>query len=104
MVVPALARLAAGAKPAAGSTQRRSALAADAGTGGATLLGRRSECEALDGLLTDVVSGTSRVMVLRGDAGVGKSKLLSYYIDIIWSFNFIQVLNDFFGSKGHSQP
>jgi DNA-binding CsgD family transcriptional regulator len=53
-------------------------LAAEAGTGGATLLGRRSECEALDGLLTDVVSGTSRVMVLRGDAGVGKSKLLSY--------------------------
>jgi DNA-binding CsgD family transcriptional regulator len=78
MVVPAHARLAAGAKPAAGSTQRRSALAAEAGTGGATLLGRRSECEALDGLLTDVVSGTSRVMVLRGDAGVGKSKLLSY--------------------------
>ena len=53
-------------------------MAAEAGTGGATLFGRRSECEALDGLLTDVVSGTSRVMVLRGDAGVGKSKLLSY--------------------------
>jgi len=48
------------------------------GTDGATLLGRRSECEALDRLLTDVVSGTSRVMVLRGDAGVGKSKLLGY--------------------------
>jgi len=53
-------------------------LAAEAGTGGATLLGRRSECEALDRLLTDVVSGTSRVMVLRGDAGVGKSELLGY--------------------------
>jgi DNA-binding CsgD family transcriptional regulator len=53
-------------------------LAAEAGTGGATLLGRRSECEALDHLLTDVVSGTSRVAVLRGDAGVGKSALLSY--------------------------
>jgi hypothetical protein len=53
-------------------------LAAEAGAGGATLLGRRSECEALDRLLTDVVSGTSRVMVLRGDAGVGKSELLGY--------------------------
>jgi DNA-binding CsgD family transcriptional regulator len=48
------------------------------GTGGATLLGRRSECEALDHLLTDVVSGTSRVTVLRGDAGIGKSELLGY--------------------------
>ena len=54
-------------------------MAAEAGTGGATLLGRRSECEALDRLLTDVVSGTSRVMVLRGDAGVGKSELLEFY-------------------------
>ena len=53
-------------------------MAAEAGAGGATLLGRRSECEALDRLLTDVVSGTSRVMVLRGDAGVGKSELLGY--------------------------
>ena len=56
----------------------RSALAAGQGTGGAALLGRRSECEALDRLLADVVSGTSRVTVLRGDAGVGKSELLGY--------------------------
>jgi DNA-binding CsgD family transcriptional regulator len=53
-------------------------LAAEAGAGGTTLLGRRSECEALDDLLTDVVSGTSRVTILRGDAGVGKSELLRY--------------------------
>ena len=53
-------------------------MAAEAGAGGATLLGRRSECEALDRLLTDVVSGTSRVTVLRGDAGIGKSELLGY--------------------------
>jgi DNA-binding CsgD family transcriptional regulator len=58
-------------------------LAADTrdGTGGATLLGRRSECEALEHLLTDVASGTSRVTVLRGDAGVGKSELLGYLSD-----------------------
>jgi DNA-binding CsgD family transcriptional regulator len=53
-------------------------LAAEAGTGGTTLFGRRSECDALDHLLTDVRSGTSRVMVLRGDPGVGKSELLGY--------------------------
>jgi DNA-binding CsgD family transcriptional regulator len=42
------------------------------------LLGRRAECEALDGLLTDVLAGRSRVAVLRGDAGIGKSALLRY--------------------------
>ena len=45
---------------------------------GPRLLGRKSECEALDRLLSDAISGTSRVMVLRGDAGVGKSALLAY--------------------------
>jgi hypothetical protein len=43
-----------------------------------TLVGRRGECEALDHLLADVLAGTSRVTVLRGDAGAGKSALLSY--------------------------
>ncbi len=43
-----------------------------------TLLGRRAECEILDGLLSDVRAGASRVLVLRGDAGVGKSALLRH--------------------------
>ena len=42
------------------------------------LLGRRSECEALDRLLADARAGRSRVTVLRGEAGVGKSALLGY--------------------------
>ena len=42
------------------------------------LLGRSDECEVLDRLLTDVRSGHSRVLVLRGEAGVGKSALLEY--------------------------
>ena len=46
-----------------------------------TLLGRRSECEALDRLLADVLAGRSRVIVLRGEAGVGKSALLGYLSD-----------------------
>jgi DNA-binding CsgD family transcriptional regulator/tetratricopeptide (TPR) repeat protein len=42
------------------------------------LLGRRGEREVLDGLLTDVRSGRSGVMVVRGEPGVGKSALLEY--------------------------
>jgi hypothetical protein len=43
-----------------------------------TLLGRRGECEALDRVLADALAGRSRVLVLRGDAGAGKSALLGY--------------------------
>jgi DNA-binding CsgD family transcriptional regulator len=43
-----------------------------------TLLGRRGECAALDQLLASVREGPSRTLVLRGEAGVGKSALLEY--------------------------
>jgi DNA-binding CsgD family transcriptional regulator len=42
------------------------------------LLGRRSESEALDRLLEAVRGGESRVLVVRGEPGVGKSALLEY--------------------------
>jgi hypothetical protein len=42
------------------------------------LLGRQSECEALDRLVAGVREGQSRVMVFRGEAGVGKTALLGY--------------------------
>jgi DNA-binding CsgD family transcriptional regulator len=45
------------------------------------LLGRDAECAALDQLLADVLAGASRVIVLRGEAGVGKSALLAYLAD-----------------------
>jgi DNA-binding CsgD family transcriptional regulator len=45
------------------------------------LRGRRREQEALDHLLRDVRGGKSRVLVLRGEAGVGKTALLDYLID-----------------------
>jgi DNA-binding CsgD family transcriptional regulator len=48
---------------------------------GARLVGRRDECEALDGLIADVRVGRSRAIVLRGEAGVGKSALLGYLSD-----------------------
>ena len=41
-----------------------------------TLLGRRSECAALDDLVASVRAGPSRALVLRGEAGVGKTALL----------------------------
>ena len=45
---------------------------------GSPLRGRRSECEALDQVIDDVLAGHSRVLVLRGEAGVGKTALLEY--------------------------
>jgi DNA-binding CsgD family transcriptional regulator len=42
------------------------------------LLGRDSECAALDQLVASVRAGPSRALVLRGEAGVGKSALLGY--------------------------
>jgi DNA-binding CsgD family transcriptional regulator len=42
------------------------------------LRGRRDECAALDRLVENVRAGQSRVLVLRGEAGVGKTALLEY--------------------------
>ncbi|MFG2059462.1 BREX system ATP-binding domain-containing protein [Micromonospora sp. NPDC048930] len=42
------------------------------------LRGRRREQEALDRLVRDVRAGQSRVLVLRGEAGAGKTVLLDY--------------------------
>ena len=47
----------------------------DSGLG---LLGRQSERSALDVLVSAVRAGRSQTLVLRGDAGVGKSALLRY--------------------------
>jgi DNA-binding CsgD family transcriptional regulator len=47
---------------------------------GPVLRGRRRECESLDRLLEDVRGRQSRVLVLRGDAGVGKTALLEYLV------------------------
>src|SRR3954471_4279438 len=42
------------------------------------LLGRQSECGTLDQLLRSARSGESQVLVLRGEAGIGKTALLEY--------------------------
>ena len=45
---------------------------------GSRLIGRRKECEVLDRLLADVRAHQSRVLVLRGEAGIGKTALMEY--------------------------
>jgi DNA-binding CsgD family transcriptional regulator len=45
------------------------------------LLGRRAECEFLDAALADALDGRSRVVVIRGEAGIGKSALLDHLSD-----------------------
>ena len=45
-----------------------------------TFLGRASELALLDGLIAAVGRGESRAMVLRGEAGVGKTALLEYVV------------------------
>jgi DNA-binding CsgD family transcriptional regulator/tetratricopeptide (TPR) repeat protein len=47
---------------------------------GPGLRGRRGECEALDRLVAGVRAGQSQVVVLHGEAGVGKSALLNYLV------------------------
>src|SRR5215218_10094577 len=42
------------------------------------LYGRRAECDALDRLLADARRSRSGVLVVRGEAGVGKSALLDH--------------------------
>src|SRR5260370_38394100 len=42
------------------------------------LWGRGQQCRALDGLLSEVRAGYSRVLVVRGEPGIGKTALLGY--------------------------
>ena len=45
------------------------------------LVGRHRECETVDRLVADVRAGRSRALVLRGEAGVGKTALLARLLD-----------------------
>ena len=47
----------------------------------APLRGRADECGLLDELLADVRRGDSRSLVLRGEAGIGKTALLDYLVE-----------------------
>ncbi len=54
-------------------------------------VGRASEREALDGLLSAVHSGNSGVLVLRGEAGIGKTTLLRYAAEQAAGYRIAQV-------------
>src|SRR4051812_15844244 len=45
------------------------------------LVGRGRECETLTGLVAAAKAGRSRVLVLRGEAGIGKTALLEFLLD-----------------------
>ena len=58
---------------------------------GQRLRGRASECATLRGLIATVQSGNSQVLVLRGEAGVGKTALLEYISELASGFRCVQV-------------
>ena len=57
-----------------------SRLASSTTTTAQALVDRRVECARLDHLLADARTGTSAAVVVRGEAGVGKSALLEYLL------------------------
>src|SRR6476646_3979703 len=58
---------------------------------GQRLRGRSSECATLRGLITTVQSGNSQVLVLCGEAGVGKTALLRYISGLAAGVRCVQV-------------
>ncbi len=76
---PALAGRALAGPALAGPALAGPALAGAAPERG--LRGRSSECEALDRLVGNVWAGQSQVLVLRGEAGAGKTALLAYLLE-----------------------
>src|SRR5947209_10605622 len=58
---------------------------------GERLRGRTAECETLRALISTVQSGSHQVLVLRGEAGVGKTALLRYVSELAAEFRCVQV-------------
>src|SRR5882724_1006476 len=56
------------------------------------LRGRTSECALLDDLVVAVHRGESRSLVLRGEAGIGKTALLEYLIDSASDLTLVQAV------------
>jgi hypothetical protein len=54
------------------------------------LLGRGTECVALDELIAAVRLGESRTLVVRGDAGIGKTALLGYASESVTDFRVLR--------------
>src|SRR4051812_12519588 len=58
---------------------------------GLKLRGRRKECAALDELLSAARAGRSETLVLRGEAGIGKTALLDYAVESRPDFRALRV-------------
>ena len=58
---------------------------------GEHLRGRASECETLRNLISTVRSGSCQVLVLRGEAGVGKTALLQHVSELASGFRCVHV-------------
>jgi DNA-binding CsgD family transcriptional regulator/tetratricopeptide (TPR) repeat protein len=56
------------------------------------LVGRRDECDVLDGLLVAARGGRSGVLVLRGEPGVGKTALVDYAVGSASGFRVARAL------------
>jgi DNA-binding CsgD family transcriptional regulator len=59
---------------------------------GLMLSDRRDECAVLDGLLEEARAGRSGVLVVRGEAGVGKTALLEYAIESTSDLNAVRAV------------
>jgi DNA-binding CsgD family transcriptional regulator len=59
---------------------------------GSGLRGRRTECKALDRLLADARNDRSGVVVVRGEAGVGKTALLDYLDERADGFRIVRAV------------
>src|SRR4051794_7407910 len=57
------------------------------------LRGRRGERAGLGGLLDDAVAGRSGVLVLRGEAGIGKTALLEHAIESASGFTLLRAVS-----------
>jgi DNA-binding CsgD family transcriptional regulator len=66
-------------------------MAVSIGSGTVVLPGRGDECASLDRLLEGALAGRGGVLVLRGEAGVGKSALLEYAIAAAPTLRVIRV-------------
>ena len=58
----------------------------------ARFVDRRSERDALDQLVADVLAGESRVLVLQGEAGIGKSALLGYLGERVTGWHVVRAV------------
>ena len=59
---------------------------------GPSLRGRASECAVLDAFTGDIRRGESRSLVLRGEAGIGKTALLEYLVDSVSNVTVVRAV------------